>query len=64
MHQRTERGFASVAQLLSFLAAGSAAIMPTLRDDLGDHFLCNTPSSLAQQHIVPVRWLKLVRGAV
>jgi hypothetical protein len=31
MHQRTERGFASVAQLLSFVAAGSAAIMPTLR---------------------------------
>ena len=31
MHQRTERGFASVAQLLSFPAAGSAAIMPTLR---------------------------------
>src|SRR3984957_13109800 len=31
MHQRTERGFASVAQLLSFFAAVSAAIMPTLR---------------------------------
>jgi hypothetical protein len=31
MHQRTERGFASVAQLLSFLAAGSTMIMPTLR---------------------------------
>jgi hypothetical protein len=29
MHQRTERGFASVAQLLSFVAADSAAIMPT-----------------------------------
>jgi hypothetical protein len=28
MHQRTECGFASVAQLLSFFAAGSAAIMP------------------------------------
>jgi len=31
MHQRTECGFASVAQLLSFIAADSAAIMPTLR---------------------------------
>jgi hypothetical protein len=30
MHQRTERGFASVAQLLSFFAVGSAAIMPPL----------------------------------
>jgi hypothetical protein len=33
-------------------------------DDPGDHVLCNAPSPLAQQHIVPVRWLKLVRGAV
>ena len=31
MHQRTECGFASVAQLLSFIAADSVAIMPTLR---------------------------------
>src|SRR6202043_4028039 len=31
MHQRTECGFASVAQLLSSFAAGSAAIKPTLR---------------------------------
>jgi hypothetical protein len=31
IHRRTERGFASVAQPLSFFAAGSAAIMPTLR---------------------------------
>jgi hypothetical protein len=29
MHQRTERGFASIAQVLSFFAAGSAAIKPT-----------------------------------
>ena len=33
-------------------------------DDPGDHVLCNAPSPLAQQHIVPVRWLKTVRGAV
>jgi hypothetical protein len=33
-------------------------------DDPGDHVLCNAPSPLAQEHIVPVRWLKLVRGAV
>src|ERR1700726_2541901 len=31
MHQSTDRGFASVAQLLSFFAVGAAAIMPTLR---------------------------------
>ena len=32
--------------------------------DPGDHVPCNAPSPLAQQHIVPVRWLKLIRGAV
>ena len=33
-------------------------------DDPGDHVLCNAPSPVAEQHIVPVRWLELVRGAV
>ena len=32
--------------------------------DPGDHVRCNAPSPLAQQHIVPVRWLKPVRGTV
>jgi hypothetical protein len=31
VHQRTECGFASIAQLLSFFATGTAAILPMLR---------------------------------
>src|SRR5258708_39545389 len=40
------------------------ALASETADDPGDYVLCNASRPLAQQHIVPVRWLKLVRGPV